>query len=77
MSTATSTQTDYAFLAKAGFLLGVALFVVGAGGELVGTAVFGSLPSWETTLLFDMEVLGILVGLFAPLTFVIVMPLVE
>jgi len=76
-STSTSAQIDYAFYAKAGFLLGVTLFVVGAGGELVGTAFFGSLPAWETTLLFDLEVLGILLGLFAPLTFGIVLPLTE
>lgn len=71
------TSIDHAFLAKAGFLLGLALFLGGAGGELVGTAYFGSLPGWEKTLFFDMEVLGILVGLFAPLAFGIVLPLVE
>ncbi|WP_436928106.1 DUF7860 family protein [Halosimplex amylolyticum] len=70
-------STDYPSLAKTGFLLGIALFVLGAGGELVGTAVFGGIPGWEQTLFFDMEVLGILLGLFSPLVFGIVLPLVE
>ena len=77
MSATASRQIDYAFYAKAGFLLGVAMFVVGAGGELVGTALFGSLPGWEATLLFDLEVFGVLVGLFAPIVFGIVLPLTE
>jgi hypothetical protein len=70
-------RTDYAFYAKAGFLLGLAMLLVGGSGELIGTALYGTLPAWETTLFFDLEVLGILVGLFAPLTFGIVLPLVE
>ena len=69
--------TDYPSLAKTGFLLGVALFVLGGLGEVVGTAVFGGLPAWEQTLFFDMEVLGILLGLFSPLVFGIALPLVE
>lgn len=70
-------RNDYAFLAKAGFLLGVAMLAIGGGGELIGTALYGSLPGWETMIFFDLEVLGILVGLLAPIVFGIVMPLIE
>lgn len=72
-----SSSTDYVRLAKVGFLVGIALFAVGAGGELAGTALFGSLPGWETAILFDMEVLGVVAGLFSPLVFGVVLPLVE
>jgi hypothetical protein len=72
-----SESTDHASLARTGFLLGLALFVAGAGGELLGTAAFGTLPGWEAALLFDMEVLGIALGLFSPLVFGVVLPLVE
>jgi len=68
---------DYPTLAKTGFLLGVALFVLGGLGEIVARAVFGGLPGWEQTLFFDMEVLGILLGLFSPLVFGIALPLIE
>jgi hypothetical protein len=68
---------DYPTLAKTGFFLGVALFAVGGLGEIVGSVVFGGLPGWEQTLLFDMEVLGIALGLFSPLLFGVVAPLVE
>jgi len=36
---------DYSRLAKRGFFLGLALFVVGTGSELIGHAMFGALPS--------------------------------
>jgi len=72
-----TASTDYPALAKAGFFLGVALFALGGLGEVVGSAVFGGLPGWEQTVLFDMEVLGIAIGLLSPLVFGIVAPLVE
>lgn len=68
---------NYALLAKGGFLLGLGLFIVGAGGELVGHAVFGSLPAREETLLFDLEVLGLVIGFFSPILFGIFLPLTE
>ena len=68
---------DHAQLAKLGFLLGLGLFLAGAGGEMVGAAVFGGLPAWEATLLFDVEVVGLLVGFFSPLVFGIALPLLE
>jgi len=77
MSAVEGQSIDHASFAKRGFLLGVALFAAGALGELIGSAVFGPLPGWEQTLLFDMEVLGVLVGLLAPFVFGIALPLVE
>jgi len=68
---------NHAQLAKRGFLLGVGLFVLGALGELGGHALLGTLPAWGNTLLVDMEALGILLALFSPLIFGIVLPLVE
>lgn len=44
---------------------------------MVGPALFGPLPGWETMLLADAEVLGVLVGLLSPLVFGLVLPLVE
>ena len=69
--------TDYSRFAKGGFLLGLALFLVGGVGELALSATGGPVSEIVATLLFDMEVLGVAVGLFAPLTFGIVLPLVE
>jgi hypothetical protein len=68
---------DYARLTKLGFTLGVLAFAVGAGGEVVGHAVFGTLPAWEDALLFDLEVLGILVTLLSPFVFGVLLPLTE
>ncbi|MFD1513284.1 hypothetical protein [Halomarina rubra] len=63
---------DYPRLAKAGFALGVTMFV---GGALGATLIEG--PSLAHTLLIDAEALGILLGLFAPLVFGVVLPLTE
>lgn len=68
---------DHATLAKRGFLLGVALFALGALGELAAATLLGPLPGWGNMLLTDMEALGILLGLFSPLVFGIALPLVE
>lgn len=68
---------DYPKLARRGFLLGVALLAVGVLGEFVGPLIIGSLPGQLHTLFIDLEALGILVGLFAPLTFGIALPLTE
>lgn len=68
---------DHATLAKRGFLLGVGLFTLGALGELTAHALLGPLPGWGNMLLTDMEALGLLLALFAPLIFGIVFPLVE
>jgi hypothetical protein len=44
---------------------------------MVGPALFGPLPGWETMLLTDAEILGVLLALLSPLVFGIVLPLVE
>lgn len=70
-------QIDYPTVTKRAFALGVGLFLLGALGEIVGHALFGTLPAWENTLLFDAEILGILIALLSPIVFGIVMPLTE
>ena len=71
-------KIDYPKLAKYGFLAGAAMFLVGGLGELFIRAVLGAeVPGWAHTLLFDLEVGGILVGLLAPLVFGIILPLTE
>jgi hypothetical protein len=68
---------DYAFLTKAGFFLGLGLFLLGGGGELIGHAIYGTLPAWEDKLLFNLEVVGLIIGFFSPFVFGIFLPLVE
>jgi hypothetical protein len=67
------STADYAGFAKRGFAVGAALFLIGA----LGQALLTGIPAWEQTLLFDLEVLGLFVGLLSPLVFGIVLPLVE
>lgn len=67
----------YATLAKRGFFVGVALFAIGALGELGLAAAGLSVPDWERALLFDLELLGILIGLLSPFVFGVLMPLTE
>ncbi|MFC6731124.1 MULTISPECIES: hypothetical protein [unclassified Haladaptatus] len=68
---------DYAAVTKLGFLLSLGLFAIGAGGELIGHALYSSLPAWEETLFFDLEVIGVLGALLVPLFFGIILPLTE
>ena len=68
---------DYARWAKSGFFLGVGLLALGAGGEILGRIVFGTLPGWEHRLFLYSEGLGVLVGLFSVLIFGIFLPLTE
>lgn len=68
---------DSVSLTKRGFALGLALFLVGAGGELVGHGLLGGIPAWEDTLLFEMEMLGILVAFLSVAVFGVVVPLTE
>lgn len=68
---------NYTFHAKAWFLFGLGLFILGAGSEFIGHAYFAPLPAWEETLFFDMEVIGLLVGFFSPFVFGIFLPLTE
>ena len=70
-------SSDYARLANGGFTLGVAMLLVGVLGELLVPLVFGSMPGWEATLFFDLEVIGVLLALVSPFLFGIFLPLVE
>ena len=69
------SSTDNARLAKGGFLLGAALFVVGALGGIVAPMLVGPLPGWEQTLFLYAEIIGTIVGFFSPVLFGIVFPL--
>lgn len=68
---------EYARLTKYGFLLGVGLLVIGGGGELLGHALLGQLPAWESALFFDLEVAGTAIMLIVPFVFGIALPLTE
>ena len=72
-----TTRRDNGAFAKGGFALGVTLFLLGVLGEALGPAFVGPLPGWADMLLTDMEALGILLALLAPLVFAIILPLVE
>jgi len=68
---------DYQHWAKTGFLLSVAVFALGASAELSVAAMDLTLPAWERALLVDMEIIGVVGGLFSPLLFGVVLPLTE
>lgn len=70
-------KLDYPRLVKRGFLLGLSLFLVGALGEFAIHAALVQVPAWEETLLFDAEVLGILLMFFSPVIFGVALPLTE
>ncbi|UPV76047.1 hypothetical protein M0R89_08300 [Halorussus limi] len=70
-------DVDYRRWAKTGFLFSLALFAVGAGGEIAAAAMHLSLPAWENALFVDMEILGTLGALLSPLVFGVIMPLTE
>ncbi|WP_267163894.1 DUF7860 family protein [Halovenus salina] len=68
---------DYARLAKAGFLVGAALFLSGALGGVIAPGLQGEIPGWEQSLFLYSEVIGTVVGFFSPLVFGVVMPLLD
>ncbi|AWB27202.1 DUF7860 family protein [Halococcoides cellulosivorans] len=74
---ATHSSMAYGRWTRLGFATGALLFVVGVLGHLAVPAFTGPAPDWVGTLLFDMEVLGVLIALFVPLLFGIVLPLTE
>lgn len=68
---------DHGVVAKGGFVLGAALFVVGVAGEYLGNTLFEPLPAGVDGVLLGMTGIGILVALLVPVVFGIVLPLVE
>jgi len=68
---------SYGQLAKAGFLLGIAMIVVGTGGEWAIHSQIVQLPPWEDALFFEMEVLGIVLFFLSPFVFGVLLPLVD
>ncbi|EMA02746.1 hypothetical protein C439_09195 [Haloferax mediterranei ATCC 33500] len=65
-------------MTKTGVSLGLVLFLFGAIGAKAALAMTGGhIPGWERTLFFDAEWLGILLVLFSPIIFGIVLPLTE
>lgn len=68
---------DYARWAKGGFLVGLALVLAGGGGELFLAATGTDVAGWVHTILVDVELLGILTAVAAPVTFGVVLPLTE
>jgi hypothetical protein len=68
---------DYPSLTKRGVLVGLGLFLIGAVGEVLIHTFGIGVPGWEQALLFDAEVLGVLIVLISPFLFGIVLPLTE
>jgi hypothetical protein len=71
-----NSRFDHAAVAKRGFVVGVALFALGAVGEVASHA-YVTLPGITQQLFFGMEVVGVALALFVPLVFGVVLPLVE
>jgi len=65
---------DYPHLAKYGTLASFAALLLGAAGTTLGA---GALPGWELTLLFDLELLGVLGIVVCPFVFGVALPLTE
>ncbi|MES3518077.1 MAG: hypothetical protein PPP58_10475 [Natronomonas sp.] len=68
---------DYAKVAKSGFVLGAALFLFSAVAEILGHALYSSVPETVDQLLFATGILGIVIALFVPIIFGAVLPLIE
>jgi hypothetical protein len=68
---------DFPTLTKRSFLLGVGLFALGALGEFALAATGTAVPAWEHAILVDAEWLGVLIALFSPFVFGILLPLTE
>jgi hypothetical protein len=70
-------KLDYPRLTKTSFAFGVALFAFGIIGHVAGNALYGTLPGWESVILTDMEMLGVIIAFFSPIVFGILLPLTE
>ena len=77
MSSRRSSSFNHAKIAKTGFLVGFGLFAAGAVGEFAGHSLVSSLPETVGSALLAMEVLGVVIGFFAPIVFGAVLPLAE
>lgn len=64
-------------LTEGGFLLGLALFLVGAAGEWAADVQPLTVQSWEEALLLDLEAVGVLLFLLSPFVFGVLLPLTE
>jgi hypothetical protein len=71
------TNLDYTRWLKRSFGAGVFAFVIGLVVLKFGPQVFGPLPGWEHTLLWDLSIVGLLVAFFSPFVFGVVLPLLE
>jgi len=68
---------DYPTLTKRSFLLGLALFALGALGEFALSSTGMVVPAWEHTMLVDAEWVGVGLALCSPFVFGILLPLTE
>ncbi|MFD1685356.1 hypothetical protein [Halobellus litoreus] len=68
---------DFPTLTKRSFLLGIGLFALGALGEFALAATGTAVPAWEHAILVDAEWLGVVIALFSPFVFGILLPLTE
>lgn len=68
---------DYPTVTKRVFFTGVALFLLGTVGEIAGHTYFSGVPGWLDMLLFDAEVLGVLLAVVGTFVVGIVLPLTE
>ena len=70
-------NVDYARWAKGGFLFGLAMFVVGTGGEYLLVQLHRDIPEVVHVVLIDLGLVGILFAVLLPIIFGVVMPLTE
>jgi hypothetical protein len=68
---------NYPLLTKAGFLLGLTLFLGGAGGSMFVGEFLAPGPNWLATAFIDIEAIGLVIGFFSPFIFGIFLPLTE
>ncbi|AAG20322.1 MULTISPECIES: hypothetical protein [Halobacterium] len=69
-----TANIDYPDLAKYGTAASAAMICVGAAGTVLGSGV---VSGWEASMLFDLEILGVLGIVVCPFLFGILLPLIE
>ncbi|WP_318567010.1 hypothetical protein [Salinigranum marinum] len=70
-------ELNYPKLTKQGMVLGLILFVVGEIGVYAASVGWVVVPGWESALLLDTAVIGVLLLLLSPFVFGIFLPLTE